>query len=316
MDYSILGKSGLRVSKICFGALTIGPSQKNLPLKEGSRIISRAMELGINFADTAKSYGTYPYLRQALADNPGNEMIISSKSHAYTWENMKEDVEECLSQLNRDVIEIFMLHEQESRLTLKGHRPALEYLLAAKEKGLIKAVGVSTHAVEVVEAAAEMEEIDVIHPLINKLGIGILDGTREDMLRAIEKAAKAGKGIYSMKALGGGVLIPEAYDAFKWVLDNPNIHSIAMGMQSEAEVEANVAWSENRLPGTEITDCLAVTPRKLLISDWCQGCGACVKRCSLGAIKLVEQMAQVDPAKCVLCGYCAAECRDLCIKVI
>ncbi|MGI6554159.1 MAG: aldo/keto reductase [Bacillota bacterium] len=317
MEYNELGHTGIRVSKICFGALTIGPTQRNLSVSEGSRVICRALELGINFIDTAKTYGTYPYIRQALLDfYPGSEPVIASKSHAYTWDGMENDVQEALLQLGRDFIDIFMLHEQESRLTLKGHRPALEYLLSAKDKGIVRAVGISSHAVEAVEAAAEMEEIDVIHPLINKQGVGIIDGSREDMLKAIEKAAKKGKGIYSMKPLGGGLLIPEARDAFNWVANNPNIHSIAIGMQSEAEVEANVAWSEDRDPGFEIRSRLSRYPRRLLISDWCQGCGACVKRCSLKAIKIVGGKACVDRGKCVLCGYCASECREFCIKII
>lgn len=316
MDYSMLGNSGLRVSRVCFGALTIGPTQKNLSLEEGSRVILRAIDLGINFIDTAKTYGTYPYIKHVLAGCFSHEVIVSSKSHAYTRDGMKADVEECLTQLNRETVDIFMLHEQESRLTLKGHRPALEYLLSAKEKGLVRAVGISSHAVEAVEAAAEMEEIDIIHPLINKRGIGIIDGTREDMLRAIEKAACAGKGIYSMKPLGGGLLIPQAYEAFKWVFDNPFINSVAIGMQSEAEVETNVAWSENRQPAPGIISRLAEHPRKLLISDWCEGCGACANRCSLNAIDIVDGKAHVDPEKCVLCGYCASECREFCIKIV
>lgn len=316
MDYLMLGNSGLRVSKICFGALTIGPSQKNLSIKDGSRIIAHAIDLGINFFDTAKTYGTYPHLRQALADCTGNNVIIASKSHAFTWEGMRADVEECLSALGRDHVEIFLLHEQETRLTLKGHRPALEYLMSAKKAGLIGAIGISSHAVEAVEAAAEMEEIDIIHPLINKRGIGIIDGTTEAMLLAIKKAAAAGKGIYSMKPLGGGLLIPQAHEALQWVLDNPDIHAVAVGMQSEAEVEANVAWAENRVPEQKIIEALSTFPRRLLISDWCEGCGACVRRCSSQAINIVAGQAQVDPDKCRLCGYCAPECKEFCIKIV
>lgn len=316
MEYSLLGLSGLKVSRICFGALTIGPTQRNLSVSEGSRIISHAFDLGINFIDTAKSYGTYPHVAHAIKNFPGREIIIASKSHSFSWNDMRDDVEDCLRQLNRDVIDIFLLHEQESRLTLKGHRPALEYLLSAKEKGLVRAVGISSHAVEAVEAAAEMKEIDIIHPMINKMGIGIIDGNADDMLGAIHKAAIAGKGIYSMKPLGGGLLIPEARSAFKWVLENSDIHSVAIGMQSEAEVEANVAWCENRDPEETVVDFLAVHPRHLLISDWCEGCGKCAQRCGLKAISIVDNKAQVDESKCVLCGYCAGVCREFCIKII
>jgi aryl-alcohol dehydrogenase-like predicted oxidoreductase/NAD-dependent dihydropyrimidine dehydrogenase PreA subunit len=316
VDYSMLGNSGLRVSMVCFGALTIGPTQRNMTVKDGSRVIARAIDLGINFIDTAKTYGTYGHIRQALKDCSGSEVIISSKSHAFTWDGMKADFEECLSGLGRDMVDIYLLHEQESRLTLKGHRPALEYLLSAKEKGMVRAIGISSHAVEAVEAAAEMDEIDVIHPLVNQRGIGILDGTREDMLLAIHKAAAAGKGIYAMKPLGGGLLIPQAREAFRWVLDNPDIHSVAIGMQSEAEVEANVAWAENREPGDGVKGLLSEYPRRLLISNWCEGCGACAQRCGQKAIRVIDGIAQVDPEKCVLCGYCAPECREFCIKIV
>ena len=316
VEYSLLGLSGLTVSRICFGALTIGPTQRNLSLLEGSRVLTRAFELGVNFIDTAKSYGTYPYIAQALAGWPCGEIVVASKSYAYSRDDMREDVEDCLRQLKRNAIDIFLLHEQENKLTLAGHRPALEYLLSAKEKGFVRAIGISTHAVEAVEAAAEMEEIDVIHPLINKQGVGIIDGTAGDMLQAIKKASAAGKGIYSMKPLGGGLLIPEARAAFQWVLDNSDIHSVAVGMQSEDEVEANVAWCENRSPGSTVTARLAKYPRHLLISDWCQGCGNCAARCGLNAIKIQNKKALVDESKCVLCGYCAAVCRDFCIKII
>jgi len=316
LEYSLLGQSALKVSRICFGALTIGPTQRNLSIREGSEIISYALRSGINFIDTAKSYGTYAHISRALASFPGSEIIVASKSHAWSRKQMQEDVEDCLRQLKRDVIDIFLLHEQESRLTLAGHRPALDYLLAAKEKGFVRAVGISTHAVEAVEAAAEMEEIDVIHPLINKRGIGLLDGSRDMMLDAIKKASSAGKGIYSMKPLGGGLMIPQAREALRWVLDNPHIDSAAVGMQSRAEIDTNVAWSENRQPDRKISGLLASFPRQLLISDWCQGCGKCAARCGLKAITVVENKALVDKNKCVLCGYCAAVCRDFCIKII
>lgn len=316
MDYTLLGLSGLKVSKICFGSLTIGPTQRNFSLSEGSRILSHGFDLGINFIDTAKSYGTYPYIARALSGRSGQEVIVASKSYAFTWDDMKADVEDCLKQLNREVVDIFLLHEQESRLTLKGHRPALEYLLSAKDKGFVRAVGISTHAVEAVEAAAEMPEIDVIHPLINRQGVGIIDGTAGDMLLAIKKASLAGKGIYAMKPLGGGLLIPDARAAFQWVLDNPDIHSVAIGMQSEAEVEANVAWCENRQPSDAVTERLSVYPRHLLISGWCQGCGRCAARCGAKAITLVNNKATVDESKCVLCGYCINVCRDFNLKII
>ncbi len=64
-----------------------------------------------------------------------------------------------------------------------------------------------------------MPEVEVIHPIVNKTGIGIGDGTINEMLKAVEKAFNRGKGIYSMKPLGGGNLISSYDEAIKFVLD-------------------------------------------------------------------------------------------------
>jgi len=315
LDYVYLGKTGLKVSRICFGALTIGPTQSNLSLEEGSRIILKALDLGINFIDTAKSYGTYSYIRRALSCRGKEGIVVASKSYAYSKKEMEKDFFECLKSLGKEKIEIFLLHEQQSRKTLEGHRPALEFLLKAKEKGFVQAVGISSHTVEAVDTAAEMPEIDVIHPLINKEGIGIRDGTRNDMLRAIKKAHSNGKGIYAMKPFGGGHLIPRAREALKWVLEQPFINSVAVGMQSETEVIANVAWSEGAEIDIEIEEKLRRYPRRLEISDWCAGCGRCVNYCSSGAIRVVDGRARVNDERCILCSYCAPVCPEFCIKI-
>ena len=315
MELVSLGCTRLRVSRVCFGALTIGPLQKDIPLDEGAGIIIRALERGVNFIDTAASYRTYAYIASALSRWKRDDIVIASKSHAYSQEEMRADVERCLRELGRDYVDIFLLHEQESRLTLKGHRPALEFLLRARDRGLVRAVGISSHTVEAVDAAADMEEIEIIHPMINKTGIGIKDGTRDDMLHAIKKAHSRGKGIYAMKPFGGGHLISQAKSALSWVLSQKCIHSVAVGMGSKEEVDVNTAWAEGKQVDPELEKRLASKKRALTVADWCVGCGSCVHRCRHGALEIKEGRAGVNMEKCVLCGYCAAVCPDFCIKV-
>lgn len=314
MQYIKLGSTGIIVSRLCFGGLIIGPLQANLSVEAGAATIVSALELGVNFIDTAELYGTYPHIREAIK-KVTNKPVIASKSYAYSWEGASESLEKARKGLNLDVIDIFMLHEQESRLTLRGHREALEYYLTAKQKGLVKAVGVSTHNIEVVNACAEMPEVDVIHPIINKSGLGIGDGGIDEMLAAVKKAFDAGKGIYSMKPLGGGNLLSSFSESMNFVLDIPFIHSIALGMQTVDEVIMNVSIFNGEAVPEETANALKNRKRKLHIDYWCEGCGKCVERCTHKAISIIGGKAKVRHEVCVLCGYCSSVCPQFAIKV-
>lgn len=305
----------MKVSRLCFGSLTVGPLQAGLSTDRGSEIIRRALELGVNFIDTAQCYNTYPYIRRALKGWP-SEVVVASKSYDYTWEGMAESLEEARRGMDREVVDIFLLHQQETAQTIAGHRPALEYLLDAKAKGLIRAVGISTHAVAAALTAAAMPEVDIIHPLYNQTGLGIIDGSREEMLAAITLAHNNGKGIYIMKPLGGGHLANRARQALQFAMDTPGVAAVAVGMQSLAEVEVNAALFSGREPLPRLLAQVEGKNRHLSIGEDCQGCGNCVNRCSQGALQLVAGRAVVNEAQCVLCGYCAGVCRDFCIKVI
>jgi Predicted oxidoreductases (related to aryl-alcohol dehydrogenases) len=87
----MLGKSGILVSRLCFGALTVGPLQVNLALSQGAAVIRHALEAGVNFFDTAELYDTYPYIK---VSNSGldNQVVIATKSYAYTGEGMEESI--------------------------------------------------------------------------------------------------------------------------------------------------------------------------------------------------------------------------------
>lgn len=314
MEYSILGNTGLKVSRICFGSLTIGPLQANLSIDEGSSLLFEAFEKGINFVDTAELYNNYSHIRLALKKTNKN-IVVASRTYAYNKEMARLSLEKSRKELDRDVIDIFGLHEQESQYTINGHREALEYFVEAKQKGIIKAVLITTHYVNVVKIAANMPEIDVIHPIINLSGLGIADGTVEDMLEAIRLAHKNGKGIYSMKPFGGGNLIKNYTQCLDFVLNIPYIHSIAIGMKNISELNMNIKYfNGNKDITSEFKDNLQT--KKLHIEFWCEKCGNCIKRCSEGALKLENNTVVVDKSKCLLCGYCSTVCPNFAIRIV
>ena len=314
MQMTTLGRCGLKVSRLCFGTLTMSPLQRNLPPEEGARLLVYAYERGVRFLDTADLYGTYPHIRLALKDAPG--YVISTKAYCYDQKTAREALERAFRGIGRDYVDLFMLHEQESLYTLRGHEEALNYLADQRAKGHIGAVGVSTHFCGCVRAAPRFPMIDVIHPLINAQGIGIQDGTREDMESAIRAARAFGIGIFAMKPLGGGHLIASSRDALRYALDNPLLDAVAIGMQSLEEIDADVAAFEGDPSAFDMLEALRGRRRQIMVHDWCEGCGRCRDRCRQKAIEIVDGKARVDQARCVFCGYCARVCPQFCIKVV
>ena len=218
--------------------------------------------------------------------------------------------------MNTDYVDIFLLHEQESEHTIRGHYEAVEYFLEMKEKGYIRNVGLSTHAVDGVKGALKYKELEIIHPLININGLGIQGGTVDDMVSALNDAHNLGKGIYGMKPLGGGNLLKNFQQCFDFVLNLPVLDSIAVGMQSREEIDVNVSIFEGKKINESSLEKIKAKERKLLISQWCRGCGICVERCGQNALRMVDSKVVVDHSKCILCGYCSEACPHFCIKVI
>jgi len=148
-----IGKTGIQVSELCYGTLTLGTLQANLSPEDGGRAIRKALELGVNFFDTAQGYRTYPHLASVLEGIPRDRVVIASKSHAISYAEMKADIEECLRKLSLDKVDIFHLHLVRSAEHLASRKGALHCLLEFQEKGLIGAIGASTHTIEGVQRA-------------------------------------------------------------------------------------------------------------------------------------------------------------------
>ena len=304
----------LAVSRLGFGTLSLSPLQSTLGADRGAELLCYAWEKGINFWDTAQLYDNYPALALALKRLP-RLPVIATKTYAYTAQGAREAVDEARRALDLDVLDLVLLHEQ-TALTLPGHREALDWLVNAREKGLIRGVGLSTHSVACVEAGAACPEIQVIHPLYNLEGIGIHDGGAPQMAAAISLAKARGKGIYAMKVLGGGTLFRRAPQAIAHVLSQPWLDSAVIGMSSEAEIDCNVALFTGQALDPETSRQSLGRHRRLHRADWCEGCGRCVQACGQGALSLEGGKAQVNEELCVLCGYCVARCELMCLKIV
>lgn len=310
MNKNNLGNTGLQITPVGFGVLTIGKTQLNLPLEQGADLLRYALDQGINFLDTAQYYETYPYIKKAL-QGTNFDPVIASKCLGYSYDEMKEAVEEARIELDRDVIEIFLLHEVRSEPDWSDRAGAWEYLQEAKAKGLVKAIGLSTHHVDVAANASEIKEIDILFPLINFRSLGIRKGsepgTKEDMAREIKKAAAAGKGVFAMKVFGGGNLTGHYLEAINYVRSLEGIDSMMIGFGFHHEIDRMIEVMNGTIDPDYVPD---LSNKRIQIDQGdCEGCGACIERCPNHAIfRNKYGLAEVDHSICITCGYCAPKC--------
>lgn len=310
MEKKRLGNTGLQVTPVGFGVLTVGKTQLNLSIDEGAEVLRYALECGINFLDTAEYYETYPYIKKAL-QGTNFEPVIASKSLGHSYGDMKHAIEEARVALNRDMIDIFLLHEVRNDPDWTNRAGAWECLQDAKAKGLVKAVGISTHHVDAAVRAAETKEMDVLFPLINFRSLGIRkgtgSGTKEEMAEVIKYAAAAGKGVFAMKVFGGGNLTGHYLEAIQYVRELEGISSMMIGFGFHHEIDRILEVMNGTIDPNYVPD---LSAKRIQIDQGdCEGCGACIERCPNHAIYMNKHgLAEVDHQICLTCGYCAPMC--------
>ncbi|MBQ2287198.1 MAG: aldo/keto reductase [Lachnospiraceae bacterium] len=310
MKKNKLGHTGLEVTIAGFGVLPMGPSQLALPVEEGAEIIRYALKQGINFIDTAQYYRTYPYISKALENGEFDDVVICSKSLCETYDEMMEAIHEAREAMQRDVIDIFLMHEvRPHQLDLR--KGAWNALKDAKKEGLVRAIGLSTHHVDITLKAASMDDLDVVFPLINYASLGIRKGdefaSKEEMIQSIKACHDAGKGVFSMKAFGGGGLTDHYQEALNYVYSIPEIDSVMIGFGKISEVDDLIAYLDGSMDKNYNPD---VSKKKVYVNqEDCEGCGACKNACPAGAIFYNDKgLAEVNHDKCLTCGYCSPVC--------
>jgi aryl-alcohol dehydrogenase-like predicted oxidoreductase len=325
MKEKILGRTGLRVSELSFGSLIFSKRQGNLTVEEGAAVVRKGFELGINLFDTATSYGTQGHLCEGLK-GLGDKVMVSTKTHAKTRELAKKDFEASLQELGREYIDIYHLHMVDDAADLVARREVIDCLLEYKERGLIRAIGASVHKVKGVQAVLAEQDIDILFTVLNSRGLGIRDGSVDDMIDVCRKAHARGIGIMAMKPLGGGHLRKSTKEAFDFLRNLDLVDSICAGMKTTAEVEMNVRLFEGLPISSETLSQIETVARRLWINNACKGCGECVDACAQGFLTIDYSLANkskdkkghavVDGENCILCGYCAEACPQFAIRVV
>lgn len=319
LERRCLGTTGIEVTRLGFGTLTMSPMQRGLSVDAGGDLLLSALEAGVRFVDTAQMYGSYPQVASALRRWKGEHVAVATKSAAKTGEAMRQALDEAHTVLGLPVIDVFLLHAVRDGADLAAREEAIGALLAAKAAGRVRAIGASSHFVGTMRLLADDARLDVLHPMLNRDGFGIIDEPLETMLEVLAGAKRRGKGIYAMKPLGGGHLRNEARQALEWVLARDEVDAIAVGMTSADELRMNLAVASHVTVDPETEKRARGQKRRLFINEaLCRHCGRCIEVCQQQALAFAEGRTApvIDTAKCVVCGYCAPGCPAFAIRII
>jgi predicted aldo/keto reductase-like oxidoreductase len=305
------------VSELGVGTLTMSPIQADIGVERGAEVIAAALDSGVSFIDTAMSYRTYPHVREGLrrAGDPDG-VVIASKSHGHTAEEMRSEITGAREALGRDRIDVYLMHLIRPGDDWASRAGAFDELRRARDAGIVGCIGISSHTVGALGCALGNPDIDVVHSCVNMLGYGVTDGTLDDLRAALGRLRREGKGVYAMKPLGGGHLRVKAEEAINFVRALPEVDALVVGMKSTAEVAMNVAIFRGERVDDYTARAAASVERRLLVNQLCTGCGRCVERCDQKALSIVDKRSTPDRSKCILCGYCVEECPVFAIRVV
>ena len=270
MEYRVLGKTGLNISRLGFGGI---PIQK-IDAEGTKALIQKLMEKGVNYIDTARGYTvSEEYLGYGLEGVRGN-FILATKSMARTEEAMAADIDISLKNLRTDYIDLYQIHNPNAKDLEQVMAPggALEALLEAKAQGKIGHIGITLHAVELFQKAVELPWVETIMFPYN-----IVETQGEEL---IAKCAEKNIGFICMKPLAGGA-IDDPETALRFIVSNPAITVVIPGMAEEKEIAQNVAAAANTAPLTAEEQEKITAIRKELGTNFCRRCNYCAP-CAVG----------------------------------
>ena len=241
MEYLAYGKTGIEISRLCFGAGRLRDTCDTY--EAGGKLMLRAFDEGITFWDTAEGYGTQPHLGEAARQILRHEVVIQTKNSAKDYNGASASITRSLQELKTDYIDVLLLHGISTPEDLASREGALDAFREAKEVGKVRAIGCSTHVYTgaVMDAVIDHPEIEVILATANKEGRMLEGGPLDRHLEYLQRAYQLGKGISIMKVIVAGD-IPEADmpEWIEWGFNLETAHAINLGITEYRHITLDV----------------------------------------------------------------------------
>ena len=313
MDTIRLGRTNLIVSKNGFGALPI----QRVDMETARVILRKAYEGGINYFDTARSYSdSEEKIGYALSD-VREKIIISTKTPSTTVEGFWKDLYTSLEKMKTTYVDIFQFHNPDF-IPKPGDGSGLyEAMLEAREKGLIRFIGVTNHRLTLAEEAVRSGLYDTLQFPFSYLA-------SDKDIALVKLCEEHDVGFICMKALSGG-LITHSDAAYAFLAQYPV--APIWGIQRESELDEFLSYQDNPPALTAEMQAFIDQERKELVGEFCRGCGYCMpcpvgieinnlariglllRRSPSGRWLTEEGQAKVAKIKdCLNCGKCKSKC--------
>ena len=316
MEKARFGKSGLMVSKVAFGGIPIMRISK----AEAAHIVREAINLGINFIDTANGYAdSEEKIGEALKGIEREGLVIASKSTAGDKKTFNEHLELSLKRLGLDYIDIYQLHNvstDSQRDAVFAPGGAMEGLEEAVRAGKVRFPAFSSHSLPMAVEVMKSEKFAAV-----QLPFNYIDSEAAD--EAIPLANKLDMGFIAMKPMGGG-LLDNAALAFRFlgqygIIPDPGIEKLEEIREIVEIVNKNKEFSTEDQKEIE-------KQRSETGSSWCHRCDYCLP-CPQGihismalTIKSAFKRMPLERARsfvgpsiekaknCLGCGVCVSRC--------
>jgi aryl-alcohol dehydrogenase-like predicted oxidoreductase len=235
-DTVVLGKTGIRTSRLAMGTGTVGSGGGSNQTRSGglTRLLRTGYDRGLTFFDTADSYGSHPEVAEAVSRLPREKVILMTKCDSRDPRQAKDDIDRYRRELKTEYIDILLMHYIRDGDWTERYKGVMDVFSEAKEKGIIRAHGCSCHTIEALRAAAASPWVDVDLVRLNPIG-SHMDADPQTVIGVIKQMRAQGKGIIGMKILGQGDMRNRQDEAIRFALGTGVLDAFTIGAENDGE---------------------------------------------------------------------------------
>ena len=239
-----LGGTGIRGGLVGLGTGVKSWNGQSELTRKGKRaymeMIEYAWDRGIRYFDMADMYGSHDYVREALRKTGGrDEAMLLTKAVSRDPTLLRADLERFRHELDTDCLDVVLIHcitDQDGADWTHQLSGCMSVLEEAKERGILRAHGVSCHSLEALRIATQHPWVDVILARINPFGVK-MDGPVEAVVPLLEAAHASGKGVIGMKIVGEGELSDRIPESLRFALGLASLSAMAVGFTSPDQID-------------------------------------------------------------------------------